>query len=716
MAAPTQIEAKSLSAINQLAAHPPQYPINPVGRHETLCLYISRVPGSRDVILSTFKPQRKNVTGEDVANSLYYIHLDNLGDELLAPRSHKHEDAPRASMDSTRSQERRIIRKPVPTSAGVAQQPVLETPTMDSINTDDLKRVVPLDQPSLQATKENVPIGGGGGVGGGDPTRTLAQPADLSAASSPPRPVKVPVPSAPIARKPLGPRQMADPPSLVGNLPPPPSEAVRPVTPPTPEEVRPVIPPRPTAPPLRLDAMLPPRSFDEIRATHSPALQSPVTPSRSPSPWSKQQKPFTPFSLTIIRRNPGTGHQWNIGKVSSYQSTIVYHDPNHPDALPIVQYPRGYPAINIHIETSGYARFRDFTTTLPKVNFDAARPGSAGGNLAQNMKELAAKMQAQQQEEDAAAGGNHEESEGGFRRQVVMTYGKTWTHNLKEVFASRKRDRSGTGTSDTDHLGEPLHPPPKVSSHQRQDSGASTASADSSYFPTMTHPHHGQNEGHVDATHKAAAADDQPALQTPGPGLRPKGYTFTSPWDGQCDFRTASNGRSLKCRHTRNTTSQGFNPLVAAQALRDAASSTAADSGRKRGRSRGMSASLAGSMSDKVDVSELRFSLPSTDLFGSKEDRERAAKEVVEGLGRMLVKSPGGREKVAADGQEADEDEDDEPVFDFSGLGRERAGGGNRGTRAKLGKLLVHDEGLKMLDLVVAANMGIWWQAWERSF
>lgn len=47
MAVPTQVEAKSLSAINQLAAHPPQYPINPVGRHETLCLYISRVPGSR---------------------------------------------------------------------------------------------------------------------------------------------------------------------------------------------------------------------------------------------------------------------------------------------------------------------------------------------------------------------------------------------------------------------------------------------------------------------------------------------------------------------------------------------------------------------------------------------------------------------------------------------------------------------------------------------
>jgi len=44
----TQVEARSLSAINFLAANPPQYPVNPTEeRHEALTLYISRVPGSR---------------------------------------------------------------------------------------------------------------------------------------------------------------------------------------------------------------------------------------------------------------------------------------------------------------------------------------------------------------------------------------------------------------------------------------------------------------------------------------------------------------------------------------------------------------------------------------------------------------------------------------------------------------------------------------------
>jgi hypothetical protein len=55
---------------------------------------------------------------------------------------------------------------------------------------------------------------------------------------------------------------------------------------------------------------------------------------------------------------------------------------------------------------------------------------------------------------------------------------------------------------------------------------------------------------------------------------------------------------------------------------------------------------------------------------------------------------------------------DEDPRLDLS-IGQEKAGGGNRGKRAKLGKLIIHDEGFKMLDLVVAANIGVWWSVWE---
>jgi len=58
------------------------------------------------------------------------------------------------------------------------------------------------------------------------------------------------------------------------------------------------------------------------------------------------------------------------------------------------------------------------------------------------------------------------------------------------------------------------------------------------------------------------------------------------------------------------------------------------------------------------------------------------------------------------------EEIDDDPHLDLS-IGQEKAGGGNRGKRAKLGKLVIHHEGFKMLDLVVAANIGVWWSVWE---
>lgn len=47
-------------------------------------------------------------------------------------------------------------------------------------------------------------------------------------------------------------------------------------------------------------------------------------------------------------------------------------------------------------------------------------------------------------------------------------------------------------------------------------------------------------------------------------------------------------------------------------------------------------------------------------------------------------------------------------------LGQERAGGGFHGKRAKLGKLIIDDMGLRMLDLTVASNMALWWRAYER--
>lgn len=189
---------------------------------------------------------------------------------------------------------------------------------------------------------------------------------------------------------------------------------------------------------------------------------------------------------------------------------------------------------------------------------------------------------------------------------------------------------------------------------------------------------------------------EAPVITMPGQGLKARGYTFFSPWDGRCEFRTGNGGRSLRCRHILPMHTNQWNPL--ADGMDEAVGA--------KGHSR------QGSRSPKVvgnDISELRFNLPSDELFGNKatdpdrphEARERTRDRI---LNSMINKT-----------EDDVEDEEYEALgFDMS-LGREKAGGGNRGKRAKMGKLIIWDEGLKMLDLVVAANVGIWWNVWERK-
>ena len=136
----------------------------------------------------------------------------------------------------------------------------------------------------------------------------------------------------------------------------------------------------------------------------------------------------------------------------------------------------------------------------------------------------------------------------------------------------------------------------------------------------------------------------------------PKGiYTFTSPWNGTCTFTTGANGRSLKCKHTipgpTTNSEDGDGPV-------------------------------------SVTIAELRFNLPTFGLgsAGLQKGDQRS------GFGSHFPPDP--------------------DRLDLS-LARERAGGGMRGNSAKLGKLIIEDEGLKMLDLVVAACMGVWWKVYD---
>lgn len=69
------IEGESMEALAALADNPPQSP-HGQPRRNALVLYIARVPGSRDVILTPHKPQRDIITQHDVQSALYLLHYD----------------------------------------------------------------------------------------------------------------------------------------------------------------------------------------------------------------------------------------------------------------------------------------------------------------------------------------------------------------------------------------------------------------------------------------------------------------------------------------------------------------------------------------------------------------------------------------------------------------------------------------------------------------
>ncbi|GKT82181.1 oxidoreductase-like protein [Colletotrichum tofieldiae] len=350
--------------------------------------------------------------------------------------------------------------------------------------------------------------------------------------------------------------------------------------------------------------------------------------SRSPSPNRFHNTTAVPYTLSLIRRDPSTGNQWNVGRVSSHQledagddgyeyfsfdsAGLSAHDRRRTNAP--------QPPINIRLESSGYAKFRHMPL---RQSVDVPRNSTSSLPFA-NSEDALHHLQQQQQQS----------SEGGFTRQVVMSYTKSWSSNIREKFSSRSRSGS-------------------------IDDGAPAALGSA------------QSTGSVSSN----GSDSGPIITQPGHGLRPLGYVFVSPWDGRCEFRTGNAGRSVKCRHVLPTAGGLSNPLAPTT-----------------------------SSTYSAAVSELRFNLPSSELF-----RQEGKREQLSGHFSRLLKVGNNR-----DGEYSDDDEPPSP-FDLR-LGKERAGGGNRGKRAKLGKLIIYPEGLKMLDLVVAANMGVWWGAWEKTF
>ena len=162
-------------------------------------------------------------------------------------------------------------------------------------------------------------------------------------------------------------------------------------------------------------------------------------------------------------------------------------------------------------------------------------------------------------------------------------------------------------------------------------------------------------------------------------------YHLLSPWNGNCEFISGIAGRSLRCKHSFPSQNTSFGPGIHA-----------------------------------ATVSELRFNLPSSTILGSPVPKSPLLGTPRETKRSSLFARHQSRgsfssfvtKEIAGNGYFGSMSEPEERL-DLS-LGQEHAGGGFGGKQAKMGKLIIQNEGLQMLDLIVAANMALWWKVYER--
>lgn len=318
---------------------------------------------------------------------------------------------------------------------------------------------------------------------------------------------------------------------------------------------------------------------------------------------SPERQPVKNFSITLIRRDPTSNSQWNIGRISS--QPLFNENVASSDLFPGAS----HGPVFLYIDNPGYTKFHQNTDhhLISKSANDQVRPGAS--------------------------------LHSGFSRQINIT--REPTSDRKSRGSVNWQNRPGSSGSKSDDFSESARAP------------------ESSKLGRIT------------------------------------GYTFLSPWNGLCSFNTSVGGRSLKCRHILSGNGMQIDAA-------DQASGASAE------------------------VSELRFNLPNSALFAQKQSASKTSD-----IGRFAAaKLSHIRNKMSSDSSKivlpslpiskarsstiASDDDEFEDDDGLDQLGQEKAGGGNRGKRVKLAKLIIEHEGLQMLDLVVASNMGIFWKIWDR--
>ncbi|KAL4938141.1 hypothetical protein BDV06DRAFT_201609 [Aspergillus oleicola] len=646
------VEARSLSSITSIASNPPNYPRNPAQKKlDPLSLYIVRVPGSRDVFLTPLKPPTKSsVSAEAINASLYYLHVAGPEDDALLQEYEQEreerarlrkegliedDDMPLSPAEIARLNN--VRRKPI---SGIIDAPA---PTLDTRPKSLRRKAVGSQTPGQPS--ENVP-----------PTPVLDQ---TSLPTLPPRPsfqsqdtldladaTTTREPGVEGYRPPMPPRPL---PSVPQNetpfeTPALPKNRWSALTGHIPNHVHRGREAAATPARHSIDApRLPmrPSSSHDLHPAYFPGGHPPRSPGQSPNRRSRDIPPPPPkrqpgFHITLIRRDPTHGSQWNVATMSTPQLDGT--------------------GIDIEISTPGYSRFAG---KQEPINLD-----SLGLNLPPEARNLLARHPNLASLSDAPA----------------MPSEPATPHDPSKP----KRFHRKLLVSRAQHPEE---------SRGSLDLSGGRPSMDS-ITASPGNPH-----------------------QSNSSKLKSGYYTFTSPWNGTCTFSASVNGRSLKCKHM--IPSPGFpnpsqeNPAVTVAEIRF---NTPFQTGHLQ--YPGSSHASPFHLSQTTILKDPSMNPdPSAPYYydPSMPPSKRAA--IAHLINQKLNRRPSNSSSSDGGGNDPPpplpvrHPPDDQDRLDLS-LAREKAGGGMRGDSAKLGKLVIEDEGIKMLDLVVAACMAVWWRGY----
>lgn len=525
----TAVEALSLSSLTALLSSPPQYPRNPTQEsREPLVLYIVRVPGSRDVVLTPLKPPTKaSISLDAIQTSLYYLHVETSEDEAVKESL----EAERRASEENRPPPTPISRKPLPPTSFANYPPSRRPPSP------------PKSYPSYQPAGES---------GTSQYDRYAARGSHLR----------------------LGPDNTASQLRPLGARPMPVNRFTHESDANGTSDDTETEPPR-----LRI-----PDSLSALEGR-------PVNTSRSSESSTIRISSDGFTNITLIRRDPTSGTQWNVGsiRVGARRNNMALLQP-----------------VEVNLTTPGYSRFAqtpDSASPVKRASFDMLRsPSPPQGH-------------------------------------------SFWRYVGFRTIADDKTSLQDVRVNSNDFSENP-----KGQSNKK---------------PRQV-------------------------------------YSFTSPWQGICILSNGVDGKSLRLRHSLPTNSNAVGEQGAAAAE--------------------LRLNLPWSILRTRDPNRQSVQepekLPISQLIGkSKKQQFRRSMQALKADSKQILRElREGKAQSETDSFEQKpsmyEQPDDNARLSLR-LGREKAGGGFKGDSAKLGKLILEDEGLKMGDLVVAACMGIWWQHWD---